>query len=67
LDQANDDDDQRDHEQEVDESAADVKGEEAERPQDEEDDRQSPQHGLHHPRVWETELAIAVPLHTDSN
>jgi hypothetical protein len=51
----------------VDESAADVKGEEAERPQDEEDDRQSPQHGLHHPRVWETELAIAVPLHTDSN
>ena len=39
-----DDDDERDHEQEMDETSTDVKRKKSERPQDEQDDCECPQH-----------------------
>src|SRR5215218_1889254 len=51
-DQAIDDYDQSEDEQQVDQAAADMEGERAECPQDEENDRKSEEHGVH-PRVRE--------------
>jgi len=47
-----DDHDQREHEQQMNEPATDVEGERAECPQDEQDDRECEEHGVH-PRVRE--------------